>query len=246
VLIVGAVALVGTSGKSGRKVTASAPTTTGATVTTAAPAPIVSLSEGVLTADDLGGDWTVKSPLTALSQSQQSAGPCGSPLWSDDVGGYRTTFEDGGGGFEHTASVTSMVREAPSDGVASSQAAFVTSAGYGPCVHTEFALDLQYALKSEGLNVDGMAVDPLPLDATIPESQAFVINVAVSDNRGGQAIVTIDHVEMIVGRYEGTLDITTNASLGIDQNSLLQSQTERTLQRLQQLPPGGTLVSRSV
>ena len=69
---------------------------------------------------------------------------------------------------------------------------------------------------------------------------------AVSDNRGGQAIVTIDHVEMIVGRYEGTLDITTNASLGIDQNSLLQSQTERTLQRLQQLPPGGTLVSRSV
>ena len=198
--------------------------------------------------------WTTHQPsrifpastLAALTQAEESQGPCSSALWAHDVGGYRVTYEDGGGGFQHTALVTSMVREAPTDDAANAQGSFVTSGAYGACVHNEFIGGLQFDAGTEGFTVNSVSVDPLTLDTAIPDSEAYVINAIVSDRQGNQLVLTIDHVEMIVGRYEGTLDITTNPALGIDQNSLLQSQAERTMQRLQALPPNGTIVSRSI
>src|SRR6202035_2861484 len=125
--LVAVVALGSSSGHSAKHVTAPSTSTKTAPPTTAAPVAQVALSEGALSADDLGGAWTAKAAIAALGQAEVTQGPCGSSLWAHDVAGYRSSFQDGAGGFIHTGTVTSAVREAPSESVANSQAAFVTS-----------------------------------------------------------------------------------------------------------------------
>src|SRR6202035_5771570 len=169
--LVAVVALGSSSGHSAKHVTAPSTSTKTAPPTTAAPVAQVALSEGALSADDLGGAWTAKAAIAALGQAEVTQGPCGSPLWA----------HDGAGGFIHTGSVTSAVREAPSESVANSQAAFVTSSSYAPCLRDEMSLEIQLALKGTGLRLDAMAIDPLPLDISLSEKQSYVISVAISD-----------------------------------------------------------------
>jgi len=246
VVLVAVVVLGSSSGHSAKHVTAASTSTKTTPPTTAAPVATVALSEGVLSADDLGGAWTAKLAVAALGQAEVTQGPCGSPLWAHDVAGYRSSFQDGAGGFIHTGTVTSAVREAPSESVANSQAAFVTSSSYAPCLRDEMSLEIQLALKGTGVQLDAMAVDPLPLDISVSEKQSYVISVAISDASGNQDVVSVDHVELFTSRYEATLDVTTDASLGIDRNALIQTQTERLVERLAALPTQGTIVSRGV
>ncbi len=244
IALIGVIVVAVGSGHHVKHVTASTTATT-APPTTLAPKQ-VSLSEGVLTQDDLGGAWTAKAALAALTPAELSQGPCGSPLWAHDVAGYRSAFQDGAGGFVHTAAVTSIVREAPSSQVADSQAAFVTSPSYAPCLHDAIALEVELALRGTGVELDGMAIDPLPLDVSIANKQSYVISLAVSDSSGNADVVTIDHVELFTGPYEATLDVSTSASVGIDRDTLIQQQAERLVQRLAALPAQGTLAGRSV
>ena len=245
VLVVAAVVALG-SGHTTKHVTAAAPPTTLTPPTTATPVAKVSLSEGVLSVDDLGGAWTAKGATTALTSDQLAQGPCASPLWAHDVAGFRSQFENGGGGVIHTGAVTSDVREAPSENTANAQAAFVTSSSYATCLRAEAIVGMQQGLSGSGFSLDGVAIDPLPIDISLPSSQAYVITVQASDNSGTTVDVSIDHVELFSGRYEATLNVTTNPGLGIDREGLIRSQTERIVQRLAALPPGGTIVSRGV
>jgi hypothetical protein len=243
-VVVVAIALA--SGNHPKRVGAESKATPAAPATTAAPAKPVSLSEGVVTQDDLGGAWTAKAPLAALPQATITQGPCGSALWGHDVAGYQSSYQLGRGAFGLPALVVSQVREAPSQQVADSQAAFVTSSSYAPCLQNLLELEAQLALKGAGLQVDGFAMDPLPLDVAVSNKQAYVVSVVVSDKSGESGVVTIDYVDVFTARYEATLEIFTIPGLGIDRDTLIQQQSERLAQRLAALPPNGTLASRSV
>lgn len=228
-----------------KRVTAGPPPSTAAPTTTAAPGP-VNLSAGVLTQQDLGGAWVATAPLTALTSGQLSQGPCGSPLWAHDVAGYLSRFHIGTGVPGHTAFIASEVREAVSQDVADSQASLVTSSSYAPCLHDALELEVQLAFHGTGLTVDDFAMDPLPLDANLDNKQSYVASIAFSDNSGDSGVITVDYVELFENRYEGILEIITPQGLGIDRDALIQAQSERMVERLDALPPGGTLASRSV
>ncbi len=243
VLLVAVVVVVlAAGGHPSHRVTSGGPVTTAPPPTTAAPAPVVSLSEGLLSADDLGGAWTAKGTVAALTLAQLPQGPCGSTLWANDVAGYHAQFINGGGGFVRTASVTSEIREATSEQAATTQAAFVTSSGYATCLQAEAEAGLNLALAADGLKVDATAVDPLPLPVSSTNAQAYVITAEVVDGGGNVAAdITIDHVELFSGRYEGTLNVQTVAGLGVDRQAIIQTETERTVERMAKLPPQGTI-----
>jgi hypothetical protein len=88
--------------------------------------------------------------------------------------------------------------------------------------------------------------DPLPLDVSLPNKQSYVASIAFSDNSGDSGVITVDYVELFDNRYEGVLEIITPQGLGIDRDGLIQSQSERMVERLDALPTQGTLASRSV
>ena len=200
-----------------------------------APAHLVPLNQGVLTLDDIGGDWAAQTPLTPLAADQLTSGPCGSPLWAHDQIGYRAVFDEGTGTVPNT--LTSEIREAATDNQIISQAAFVASSTYAECLKAE----AQVGLTSSGLSVDSLALDPLPLEPSSTDNEGFVITAHVVDAAGNAADISIDHVEMFSARYEATLDLQTVTGSGVDRASVLATQTSREVQRLALLPPEGTL-----
>src|SRR5581483_11010522 len=232
------------SGHHVKHVSAGSTATTAAPPTTA-PAKQVSLSEGVLTQDDLGGAWAPKAPVAALTGDQLTSGPCGSVLWAHDVAGYTSSFVSGTV-VKQLAKVVSAVREAQTEAASESQAAFVTSSSYAPCLRDMITLQMALWAKTLGGQLDGLALDPLPLDAAVTNKQAYVATVAIGDNAGDEIGFTVDFVELFTGRYEATLEIVTPVGVGIDRDTLIQQESERLVQRLGALPPQGTLASRSV
>jgi len=96
-------------------------------------------------------------------------------------------------------------------------------------------------LTSSGLRVDSLALDPLPLEPSSTDNEGFVITAQVVDPNGNAAVVSIDHVEMFSARYEATVDLQTVAGSGVDRQSVLATQTSREVERLNTLPPEGTL-----
>jgi hypothetical protein len=238
------VAIAMASGHHAKHVSAGATTATTVPPTTVAPKQ-VSLSEGVLTQDDLGGAWTVKSPVAPLTGDPLTSGPCGSALWAHDVAGDTSDFVSGTG-LRTLARLVSSVREAQSPDAADAQAAFVTSSSYAPCLHDLLTLQMALLARSVGGTLDGFHLDPLPLDAAVANKQAYVASVVMGDGSGNEFQLTVDYVDLFTNRYEATLELVTPVGGPIDRDTLIQQASERLAQRLAALPPQGTLASRGV
>jgi hypothetical protein len=243
VAVVVVVVIAMASGHHGGKSSArSTATTTAPTPTTAAPQ--VNLSEGVLTQDDLGGAWTAQSPTSPITPDELHAGLCSSTLWERDVAGYTSSFVLNAPLTD--AKVVSWVREAPTQAAADAQAAFVTSSSYAPCLHDSLFLQVALLARENGGQVDSFSIDPLPLDADVSNKQAYVASTSFSDKAGDEILLTVDYVELFSGRYEATLEVITPPSAGFDRDTLIQQESERLVQRLNQLPAQGTIAGRSV
>jgi hypothetical protein len=242
VLIVGVVALTSGGGHHAAPGTPAASPQTSAALPTA---PTVSLADGALTANDVGGGWTPLQPAAVLTEPEYTQGPCNSPLWKDDVAGYASHLVDGGGGTVRSGEVDSVVLEAGTASEANQQAAFVTSESFVPCVQALVRAEVTGVFRGTQLELTQLSADPLPLD-TSTAGVGYVFDIGVINSSSGLgAYITDDHIELFVNRYEGSLDIiaTSVNPIGAD---LVQQEASLLASRLAALPAAGTTTGGAI
>ena len=247
VVVVVIIAVVVFSGHPKPKAVVTQPTVTLAPVPTNPPATGGGgLASGVLAASDLPGGWTVKAAPAAMLAKEYTSGPCASPLWAHDVAGYSSVLADGGGSVLENAVIVSQVLESPTAGDTAAQAAYAMSPSFVDCAKAEVTAEAQDELAGEpGVEIGGVTADPLNLSLSTP-NVGFVVDVSVVDpSVGVGTYVADDHIELFSGPYEGEVDIITLSTNPIA-DSLVQTEASAAAQRLQALPPGGTLHAGAV
>lgn len=204
---------------------------------------LAGLADAVLTPVDLGGGWTASPAPGPLAAPDYTTGPCHSPLWAHDVGGYQSRLVNGGGGDVRSGYVESDVLEAPSPTAATAEAAFMTSSSYVPCLKATLTGQLEGDLSGTGIQLAQVSADPLTLD--VPgTSQGYAVTVGLIDPGAGLGeVITDDHVDLFNGRYEASLDIVSCSCRPFSQPDIVQQQAARLAQRLAGLPPDGTAKS---
>lgn len=199
------------------------------------------LATGVAGLADLGLGWTAYPPAHALTPAVYKVGPCGSALWSTDVGGYEDAFINGNKTTSAHGAVVSQVREAASAASADKQRQFVMSPDFVPCLKQTVSQEIssQFAPGS-GERVGPITVSPLTIALPVP-SQAFILSAGIlePDGKAGNTI-TNESVQLFSGPYKATVDVSWCSCAPLTQQVVEKVATAMAL-RIAALPPQGTL-----
>ncbi|GAC1518072.1 MAG: hypothetical protein NVS1B12_08890 [Acidimicrobiales bacterium] len=199
------------------------------------------LASGVAGLADLGLGWTAYPPPHALTPAVFKVGPCGSALWSSDVGGYEDAFINGNKTTSAHGAVVSQVREAASAASAEKQRQFVMSPDFIPCLKQTVSQEISSQFPpGSGERVGPITVSPLSITLPVP-SQAFILTAGVieADGRAGNTI-TNESVQLFSGPYKATVDVSWCSCAPLTQQVVEKVATAMAL-RITALPPQGTL-----
>lgn len=199
------------------------------------------LSNGVLTAADVGTGWFAAPSPGQLDQAVVRGGPCASALWSRDVGGYESAFVRGEGGFRN-GEVISKVFEAGGVADAQAQQAFVGSPQFVPCLKAGAASDLRTLL---GPTVDisklDIRVDPFDPGFDVP-AMGYTVTMDVDTRQLGSLTIANNLVEVFDGPYEGTLSLSSCTCAPVDPATLRHDVKQMAL-RVATLPGASSLMT---
>ena len=208
---------------------------------TTAPAGPTGLAAGVLTAGDVGTGWTAYPAGHALTAAQAAAGPCHSPLWNGNLGGYESSFINGTTASAAHGAVVSEVFEAKSAGAAVAQQQFIASSAFLSCLEQKVTAEVESQFpKGAGWAVTGDVANPFQLQLGDASATGWVLMVSVRDGFGSTSVLTDDSVEIFTGPYEATLDVSWNSKAPLTQQ-IVQAQATTEAAHLAALPVGGTL-----
>jgi len=208
---------------------------------TSAPAGPAGLSGGVLTVSDVGTGWTAYPPSHPLDAAASAVGPCQSPLWNGDVGGYESSFINGTNASAAHGAVVSQVLEANSAAAAVAQQQFIASGAFLPCLEQKDNTEVESQFpKGAGWAVTGDVANPFQLQLTNASAVGWVLMVSVRDGFGSTSVLTDDSVEIFTGPYEARLDVSWNSKAPLTQQ-IVQIQATSQAQHLAGLPVGGTV-----
>jgi len=206
---------------------------------TTAPAGPSALAAGVLTARDLGAGWTAYPPGHPLAASTFTTGPCHSPLWNGDVGGYESSFINGTNADAAHGAVVSQVFEASSGATAVAQQQFIAAPAFLPCLEQKVTAEAESQFpKAAGWAVTGEVANPFQPQLGTTSTVGWVLMVSVRDGFGSTSVLTDDSVETFTGPYEATLDVSWNSKAPLTQE-IVQAQATTEAKHLAALPPGG-------
>jgi len=209
------------------------------TPVTTAPAGPSALAAGVLTARDLGAGWTAYPPGHPLAASTFTTGPCHSPLWNGDVGGYESSFINGTNADAAHGAVVSQVFEASSGATAVAQQQFIAAPAFLPCLEQKVTAEAESQFpKAAGWAVTGEVANPFQPQLGTTSTVGWVLMVSVRDGFGSTSVLTDDSVETFTGPYEATLDVSWNSKAPLTQE-IVQAQAATEAKHLAALPPGG-------
>jgi len=198
------------------------------------------LASGVAGLADLGLGWTAYPPAHALTPAVFKVGPCGSALWSTDVGGYEDAFINGDKASAAHGAVVSQVREAASPAAADKQRQFVMSAAFVPCLKQTVSQEISSQFPpGSGQRVGPITVTPLTITLPIT-NQAFVMSAQVikADGTPGSTL-TVESVQLFSGPYKATVDVSWCSCAPLTQQVVEKVATAMAL-RITALPPQGT------
>ena len=190
--------------------------------TPASTAPL-GLPASVLTDIDLGAGWTASPPPHAMVAAEYTAGPCGSPLWAHNVGGYESAFVKGASAATAHGAAVSKVVEAPTLAVADQQWSLLSATGFAACLQSSVTSEVRSQLApGSGQSVTGSTVTPFSLSLAVP-SRAFLVTVTVAGPGATTRQVTDYTVAISTGRYIARVDVSwsSDAPLG---NQIVQEQ----------------------
>ncbi|GAC1598835.1 MAG: hypothetical protein NVS3B21_24730 [Acidimicrobiales bacterium] len=198
------------------------------------------LAGGVAGQADLGLGWTPYPPAHALTPNIFKVGPCGSGLWSGDVGGYEDSFINGNKATAAHGAVVSQVREAADVASADKQRQFVLSPSYIPCLKQTVATEVSSQFPpNSGERVGDITVRPLDIHLPI-DSQAFILTASVIESNGAAGpTITNEAVQLFSGPYSATIDVSWCSCAPLTQQVVEKVATAVSL-RIAALPPQGT------
>lgn len=198
------------------------------------------LATGVAGQADLGLGWTPYPAAHALTPNIFKVGPCGSGLWSGDVGGYEDSFINGNKTTAAHGAVVSQVREAADAAAADKQRQFVLSPSYIPCLKQTVATEVSSQFPpNSGERVGDITVRPLDIHLPI-DSQAFILTASVIEANGAPgATITNEAVQLFSGPYSATIDVSWCSCAPLTQQVVEKVATAVSL-RIAALPPLGT------